>query len=104
MMNNKFDDLTEQQKENMVEFAAVSAHCSEDVLNAIDGQVPMTYELFCRCMDELGEISAISSITKVMESYPDLTERYNKEEGWGPEKAEEDFQEILRRVKKAEGK
>ena len=36
MMNNKFDDLTEQQKENMVEFAAVSAHCKGDALTSTD--------------------------------------------------------------------
>ena len=88
MKNTNFDDLTEEQKENVVEFGMVTAHCSEEVLNAIDEQVPMTYELFRKCMDELGEISAISTLTRIMERYPELTERYNLEEGWGPENPE----------------
>ena len=99
MKNTNFDDLTEEQKENVVEFGMVTAHCSEEVLNAIDEQVPMTYELFRKCMDELGEISAISTLTRIMERYPELTERYNLEEGWGAEKVEEDFQKILKKVR-----
>lgn len=95
-----FDDLTEEQKENMVEFGMVSAHCTEEVLKAIEEQVPMTYELFRKCMDELGEISAISTLTDLMGRYPDLARRYNEEEGWGPEKAEQDFQEILKKIQK----
>ena len=35
MKNTNFDDLTEEQKENVVEFGMVTAHCSEEVLNAI---------------------------------------------------------------------
>lgn len=95
-----FRNLTEGQMENLLEFAEVSARCSKEVLEALEEQVPVTYELFRKCMDELGEISAISTLTDLMGRYPDLARRYNEEEGWGPEKAEQDFQEILKKIQK----
>ncbi|OUQ16964.1 hypothetical protein B5E84_10910 [Lachnoclostridium sp. An14] len=93
-----FRNLTEGQMENLLEFAEVSARCSKEVLEALEEQVPVTYELFRKCMEELGTVGAIGALTEMMGRYPDYGKRYNEEEGWGPEKAESDFRKIMEKL------
>ncbi len=95
-----FEELTEEQKENLTEFAAVSVRCGREVLEAIEEQRPMTMELFRRCMDELGDLEAIGTLESVMRRWPEFGERYQKEEGWDREKKKEEFQKIMELAKK----
>ncbi len=101
-MDHNFDNLTEEQKERVLEFGQVSACCSEDVLEAIEEQIPMTYEMYRKCMQQLGMLGAINSLMDLRGRYPELAARYDKDEGWGPEKKEEDLRKIMEKVRKAE--
>lgn len=74
-----FENLTEEQKENLAEFAAVSVRCSREVLEGIEEQRPMTPGLFRRCMEELSDLEAIGTLGKVMRRWPEYARQYLEE-------------------------
>ncbi len=57
-----YEDLTERQKRNLEEFMKVTMVCDEEQLAAIDHLIPMTQELFERCLDTLIKINAARQI------------------------------------------
>lgn len=67
-----YEDLTEQQKKNLEEFLRVTKACDKEQLAAIDHQIPMTQELFERCLDTLIEINAVRQIECLMQEFPEL--------------------------------
>lgn len=54
----KRSDLTERQQNNVREFVLISMECDEEMLNGIDHQIPMTYELYSRTIAKLEELNA----------------------------------------------
>lgn len=70
-----FENLTEQQLRNLEEFMKVTMACDEEQLNAIDHQIPMTQELFQRCLDSLVRIHAVRQIDCLLQEYPDFTRK-----------------------------
>lgn len=54
----KRSDLTERQQNNVREFVLISMECDEEMLNGIDHQIPMTYELYARTIAKLEELNA----------------------------------------------
>lgn len=69
-----YDNLTEKQKSNMKEFLNVTLACDEEQLAAMDHQIPMTQELFERCLDTLIGIHAVRQIETLLQDFPDLAE------------------------------
>lgn len=67
-----YEDLTEQQLRNLEEFMKVTMICDEEQLDAIDHQIPMTLELFKRCLDSLIKIHAVRQIKCLMQEFPDF--------------------------------
>ena len=67
-----YEDLTERQKKNLEEFLRVTKACDKEQLAAIDHLIPMTQELFERCLDTLIAINAFRQIECLMQEFPDL--------------------------------
>lgn len=67
-----YEHLTERQKKNLEEFLRVTMACDKEQLDAIDHQIPMTQELFERCLDTLIEINAVRQIDYLMQEFPKL--------------------------------
>lgn len=70
-----FDDLTERQKKNLEEFMKVTMACDEEQLAAIDHLIPMTQELFERCLDTLIQINAVRQIDSLLEEFPEMAKK-----------------------------
>ena len=51
-------DLSERQQNNVREFVLISMECDEEMLDGIDHQIPMTYELYSRTIAKLEELGA----------------------------------------------
>lgn len=66
-----YDELTETQQENLEEFLKVTVICDEEQLAAMDHQIPMTRELFERCLDSLISIHAVQQIERLLEEFPE---------------------------------
>lgn len=86
-MNDK--DLTERQKKNLEEFLNVTLTCDEEQLAAIDHQIPMTQELFERCLDSLMKIKAYRQIDCLMQEFPDFAIACGDELDAAPAKVED---------------
>lgn len=70
------NNLTEKQKKNMQEFLAVTLSFGEEELAAIDHQVPMTPELFERCMDACISVHAVNQLDRLMTEFPEFVNAY----------------------------
>lgn len=70
-----YEDLTERQKKNLEEFLRVTKACDKEQLDAIDHLIPMTQELFDRCLDTLIAINAVRQIECLMQEFPDLANK-----------------------------
>ena len=71
-------------------------------MEGIDVQIAMTYEMDRRCMQQVGMLGDINALMDLRGRYPELAARYDKDEGWGPEKKEEDLRKIMEKVRRAE--
>lgn len=67
-----YEDLTEQQRQNIGEFLKVIMTCDEEQLDAMDHQIPMTPALFERCLDTLISIQAVRQIDSLLKEFPDF--------------------------------
>lgn len=61
------------------ELATIFRHCDGEVRAALEGDVPMDYELFLSCIDCLTEIGALETALGLAAEYPEFTERHEQE-------------------------
>lgn len=76
-----YEDLTDRQKRNLEEFMKVTMACDEEQLAAIDHLIPMTQELFERCLDTLIQINAVRQIECLMDEFPEMAKECGREIG-----------------------
>lgn len=74
-----YEDLTERQAKNLKEFLEVTLTCDEEQLAAMDHQIPMTRELFERCLDNLIQIHAVHQIENLLQDFPELAKECGKD-------------------------
>ena len=67
-------DLTDEQIQRFSDFAKAAVLLKEDDLKALDGQSPMTQELFDSLCDRLSEIGVHSDFFRLLNEYPDFLE------------------------------
>lgn len=59
----------------------ITEKCSERIQEALNSEIPMTYELFCECSDRLVEIGAYGTAGELAKEYPEFTRRNLEELG-----------------------
>lgn len=69
-------DLTNEQWKNVKEFVKMAILLSEDEQQAIDRQIPMTQEIFERCISAMSKYDCANSFNKLCHEYPDLLAAY----------------------------
>ena len=67
----KFEELTDKQKYNIVEFVVVSLYCDKEIQKGIDHQIPMTQELFDRTLAVLMDLGACRTLVEFMIDFGD---------------------------------
>ena len=65
-------DLTDEQIQRFSDFAKAAVLLKEDELKALDGQSPMTQELFDILCDRLSEIGAHNDFFRLLNEYPEF--------------------------------
>lgn len=66
-------------QKNLEEFVNVTMVCDEEQLAAMDHQIPMTQELFERCLESLIAIHAVQQIDRLLEEFPEQAIECGKE-------------------------
>ena len=65
-------DLTDEQIQGLSDFVKAATFLQEDELKALDGQIPMTQELFDSLCDRLSEIGAHNDFFRLLNEYPEF--------------------------------
>lgn len=73
---DRFDNLTDREKERLAEFVREAIYLTEEENAAIEHQVPMTQELFEQCVDHCVQIGAYFRMTCLLNEYPEFAEEY----------------------------
>ena len=100
---DRFDNLTDKEKERLAEIVREAIYLSEEENAAIEHQIPMTQELFEQCVDHCIQINAYFRMTCLLSEYPQFTDEYVRkiEEETAdfelPKEAEVDIEESLQR-------
>lgn len=111
------DKLTSEQRERIRSFLAVTLTMDAEELDAIDGRIPMTQELFDRIVDKCVGSEFDAFFYDFLVKYPDYTEAYaakmEKElekipdpEEWyeeTPEETEASWQRLCARIREKYG-
>lgn len=78
MGNNK--NFTHRQKKRLYEFVNVTLLLTEEESAAIHHQIPMTQELFEKCIDHCTAIDAQFTLNSILNEYPEFSIGYVKNE------------------------
>jgi hypothetical protein len=119
-MSAKRNELTEKQMENLVDFFTVLFKFDEEALAALDKQIPMTQEIYDRCIDQCMEAGSDVDATffSLLKEYPDfmvdyadrlekkINEEYPDLQGmpeWTPEERAAMWQKLCERIREKYG-
>lgn len=73
---DRFDKLTDREKERLAEFVREAIYLTEEENEAIEHQIPMTQELFEQCTAHCEEIGAMYRLTCLIDEYPEFADEY----------------------------
>ncbi len=73
---DRFDNLTDREKERLAEFVREAIYLTEEENEAIEHQIPMTQELFEQCTAHCVEIGAMYRLTCLIDEYPEFADEY----------------------------
>lgn len=73
---DRFDNLTDREKERLAEFVREAIYLTEEENAAIEHQVLMTQELFEQCVDHCTQIGAYFRMMCLLNEYPEFAEEY----------------------------
>lgn len=109
-----YDELSDREKRNFEEFLIATFEFSEEELEAIDKQRPMTMELFSSCLARCTELGLNRFFGTLLNEFPDLADEYIKaiEEELKavdlpdrtPEEDEESWNRLCERIREVCGK
>ncbi len=68
----EIENLTDTELGRVNDFVKAAFFLKEDELKVLDGQIPMTQELFDSLCDRLSEIGAQNEFFRLLNEYPDF--------------------------------
>lgn len=73
---DRFDNLTDREKERLAEFVREAIYLTEEENAAIEHQIPMTQELFEQCVGHCVEIGAYFRLTCLLNEFSYFADEY----------------------------
>lgn len=73
-------NFTDRQKKRLYELVSEILFLTEEESAAIDHQIPMTRELFEKCVDHCAAIDAQFTLNNLLNEYPEFSKEYARKE------------------------
>lgn len=73
-------NFTDRQKKRLYELVSEILFLTEEESAAIDHQIPMTQELFEKCVDHCAAIDAQFTLNNLLNEYPEFSKEYARKE------------------------
>lgn len=72
----KEEKLSEDQRKNIEEFLRMVLFMTDEQMLAMEGQIPMTQELFESCVESCLEMELERQFFKLLKEFPEFAEKY----------------------------
>ena len=72
------NEMHKQRTDVFEEFMDVTLLLSEEELQALHGMIPMTQEIFERCVQKCEDMGAVRQLRELLDDFPELYQSYRK--------------------------